>query len=172
LVTFKKNKNLDIYNCYYIAYNGTKSWEGFKLIDEREAEVWCPETENSTWVMMQETDGNGVISITGNSGALVKCRKVGASNWGNSKKESNMNEDTFKAEKEKGLRGWFSRNKGKGWIDCKASKKGNLVPCGRKKAGKGTERKYPACRPTLGACNKTAVNRKKGSKPISWNKEK
>lgn len=106
------------------------------------------------------------------SGALVKCRKVGAANWGNSKIESNMNEDTFKAEKEKGLRGWFSRNKGKGWIDCKASKKGNLVPCGRKKAGRGTERKYPACRPTLGACNKTAVNRKKGSKPISWNKEK
>jgi hypothetical protein len=106
------------------------------------------------------------------SGALVKCRKVGASNWGNSKKESNMNEDTFKAEKEKGLRGWFDRNKGKGWIDCKASKKGNLVPCGRKKAGRGTERKYPACRPTLGACNKTAVNRKKGSKPISWNKKK
>jgi hypothetical protein len=27
------------------------------------------------------------------SGALVKCRKVGASNWGNSKKKSNMNED-------------------------------------------------------------------------------
>lgn len=106
------------------------------------------------------------------SGALVKCRKVGAANWGNSNLESNMNEDTFKAEKEKGLRGWFSRNKGKGWIDCKASKKGNLVPCGRKKAGRGTERKYPACRPTLGACNKTAVNRKKGSKPISWNKEK
>ena len=34
------------------------------------------------------------------SGALVKCRKVGAANWGNSKRESNMNEDTFKAEKE------------------------------------------------------------------------
>jgi len=106
------------------------------------------------------------------SGALVKCRKVGASNWGNSKKKSNMNEDTFKAEKEKGLHGWFSRNKGKGWIDCKASKKGSLVPCGRKKAGKGTERKYPACRPTLSACNKTGVKRKKTSKPISWKKEK
>jgi hypothetical protein len=87
-------------------------------------------------------------------------------------KKSNMNEDTFKAEKEKGLHGWFSRNKGKGWIDCKASKKGSLVPCGRKKAGKGTERKYPACRPTLSACTKTGVKRKKTSKPISWKKEK
>jgi hypothetical protein len=36
--------------------------------------------------MMQETDGRGIMSITGNSGALVKCRKVGAKNWGNSKK--------------------------------------------------------------------------------------
>ena len=90
------------------------------------------------------------------SGALVKCRKVGASNWGNSRNENcEINEDTFKLEKERGLRGWFDRNKGKGWID-----------------GKGTERKYPACRPTLSACNKTGVKRKKTSKPISWKKEK
>lgn len=107
------------------------------------------------------------------SGALVKCRKVGASNWGNSRNENcEINEDTFKLEKERGLRGWFDRNKGKGWIDCKSSKKGKLVPCGRKKAGKGAERKYPACRPTLSACNKTGVKRKKTSKPISWKKEK
>lgn len=173
LVTFKRSKNADIYSCHYTAYNGTKSWEGFKLIDEREAEVWCPETENGTWIMMQETDGNGVISITGNSGALVKCRKVGARNWGNSRKNetTELNEDIFKAEKEKGLRGWFDRNKGKGWIDCKASKKGKLVPCGRKKAGKGTERKYPACRPTLSACNKTGVKKKRNSKAISWKKK-
>jgi hypothetical protein len=166
LVTFKKNKNADIYNCHYVAYNGTKSWEGFKLIDERQAEVWCPETENNTWVMMQETDGNGLISITGNSGALVKCRKMGAANWG----ESSTNENTFELEKEKGLRGWFDRNKGKGWIDCKASKKGDLVPCGREKAGKGTDRKYPACRPTLSDCNKVGIKRKKDSERISWEK--
>jgi hypothetical protein len=107
------------------------------------------------------------------SGALVKCRKVGAANWGNSRKNetTELNEDIFKAEKEKGLRGWFDRNKGKGWIDCKASKKGKLVSCGRKKAGKGTERKYPACRPTLSACNKTGVKRKISKKAISWKKK-
>lgn len=183
------------------------------------------------------------------SGALVKCRKVGAANWGNSKKkkkkhmhhesveffenlankkqyddaiqaimalhyagvdaetaspqeiekaliemgknppeDTNMNlfvsriksiakggtessdfsEGTFDLEKKRGLRGWFDRNKGKGWIDCKASKKGNLVPCGRKTAGEGAERKYPACRPNLSACNKKGTRRKKSSKPISW----
>ncbi len=170
LVTFKKNKNADIYNCHYVAYNGTKSWEGFKLINERQAEVWCPETENNTWVMMQETDGNGLISITGNSGALVKCRKVGAKNWGVNK-ESTIHENTFKLEKERGLKGWFDRNKGKGWIDCKTSKKGKLVPCGRNKTGKGAERKYPACRPTLSACNKVGVTKKKSSKRVSWKKE-
>lgn len=185
------------------------------------------------------------------SGALVKCRKVGAKNWGNSKKKkhkkkhmqeesvqidealadpkqysdaanaamalmykgmdvssmsgpeiidalssmgknppkgvspvifaarvkavvsgvanpNDFNEGTFDLEKERGLKGWFDRNNGKGWIDCKKSSKGNLVPCGRKKTGKGAERGYPACRPTLSACNKKGTKRKKSSKPISW----
>lgn len=173
LVTFKKVKNKDIFNCHYTAYNGTKSIENFKIIEERTTTVWCPQTENNTWVMMQETDGNGVISITGNSGALVRCRKVGAANWGSSKKESvqsddNLEEGTFDLEKKRGLKGWFDRNKGKGWIDCKKSKKGHLVSCGRQKTGKGAERSYPACRPTLSACNKKGVRRKKSSKPISW----
>jgi hypothetical protein len=96
------------------------------------------------------------------SGAMVQCRKKGAENWGVKK------EGTFDLEKERGLRGWFDRNRGKGWIDCKASRKGKLVPCGRKKAGKGAERKYPACRPTLSACNKKGVRRKKGKDSVSW----
>lgn len=77
-------------------------------------------------------------------------------------------EGTFDLEKERGLKGWFDRNNGKGWIDCKKSRKGHLVPCGRKTAGKGAERSYPACRPTLSACNKKGTKRKKSSKPISW----
>lgn len=96
------------------------------------------------------------------SGALVKCRKVGAENWG--VKE----EGTFDLEKERGLKGWFDRNHGKGWIDCKASTKEKKVPCGRKKAGKGADRKYPACRPTLSACNKKGTRRKKGGERVSW----
>jgi hypothetical protein len=112
------------------------------------------------------------------SGRLVQCRKKGAENYGKSKKGKSKNEQSmndisesiFKLEKERGLRGWFDRNKGKGWIDCKASKKGHLVPCGRKKTGKGSERAYPACRPTLSACNKSK-HKKKSSKPISWKKD-
>ena len=197
IVTFKKHKNANIFNCHYTAYNGTKNCSNFKLIEERTADVWCPETINGTWVMMQETNGNGIISITGNSGALVKCRKVGASNWGNSKNENTtiqcsfcdspakliemwdeeipvcddcavpgISEGTFDLEKDRGLKGWFDRNQGKGWIDCKKSSKGNLVPCGRKSSS--SKRSYPACRPTLSACTKKGVKRKKSSKPIRW----
>lgn len=204
LVTYKKNKNHNNYNCRCVPCNVIKSCEKFKIVETRQTDVWCPETDNSTWVMMQETDDNGIITITGNSGALVKCRKVGASNWGNSgKKKKHMaehdqidcsfcanpatmvemwdeevpicdqcsagiSEGTFDLENKKGLHGWFARNKGKGWIDCKKSKKGHLVPCGRKTAGKGAEREYPACRPNLSACNKKGTRRKKSSKPISW----
>lgn len=111
------------------------------------------------------------------SGSLVKCRNVGAKNWGKKKNKKtktikenlSLNESIFKLEKERGLKGWFDRNNGKGWIDCKTSKKGKLVPCGRKKTGKGTERKYPACRPNLSACNPVGKKRKKSSKRISWN---
>jgi hypothetical protein len=66
----------------------------------------------------------------------------------------------FKAEKEKGLHGWFSRNRGKGWIDCRTGKS-----CGRQE---GEKRKYPACRPTKAMCNKVGPRRKKGRKAISW----
>lgn len=96
------------------------------------------------------------------SGALVKCRELGADNWGV------QEEGTFDLEKERGLKGWFDRNHGKGWIDCKASTKENKVPCGRNKAGKGTDRKYPACRPTFSACNKKGTRRKKSGKRVSW----
>lgn len=89
-VTWKKSENRDIYSCYYVSNKRYKNTSNFNLVEERIADVWCPETENGTWVMAQETDGSGIITITGNSGALVKCRKVGASNWGNKTEEMDM----------------------------------------------------------------------------------
>jgi len=65
---------------------------------------------------------------------------------------------------EEGLKKWFSRNKGKGWIDCKTGK-----PCGRKSATK-SKRPYPACRPTKAQCN-AAAKKKKGPDRISWQKK-
>lgn len=124
------------------------------------------------------------------SGALVKCRKVGAKNWGNSTKEVEEIQDeslkdvelyeakkrklTSKPSSETSLRDWFKRKGGKGssggWVDCntcrKDSKTGRLKckPCGRKEGEKRA--KYPACRPTPGACKKY-----KESKGKSWGKK-
>ena len=103
------------------------------------------------------------------SGALVKCRKVGAKNWGNSVDEGDTD---FSKEKEEGLHGWFARQgekgKSKGWVDCNTCRKDpetgrkKCKSCGRKE---GEERaKYPACRPTPSACSS------KGKKD-SWGKK-
>jgi hypothetical protein len=74
----------------------------------------------------------------------------------------------FSKEKEQGLHGWFARNKGKGWINCRTG-----GPCGRDSADSGG--KYPACRPTKAQCKsagKGPLRKKKSSKPISWTKKK
>ena len=70
---------------------------------------------------------------------------------------------------DKSLHGWFGHKNGGGggWVDCKASRKGKLVPCGRKKAGPGTKRAYPVCRPTLAACS-ASKSKKKSSTRIKW----
>lgn len=71
----------------------------------------------------------------------------------------------FKLEKSKGLHGWFSRNKGKGWVNCKTG-----GPCGRKSAT-NSKQSYPACRPKMSMCT-SAAKKKTSSEPISWKKKK
>jgi hypothetical protein len=69
--------------------------------------------------------------------------------------------------KESSLRDWFGRKgakgKKKGWVDCNSPDgKGGYKSCGR---GSGEKRKkYPACRPTPGAC-------KERGKGKSWGKK-
>tara|TARA_R100001369_G_scaffold67110_1_gene94603 strand:+ start:665 stop:937 length:273 start_codon:yes stop_codon:yes gene_type:complete len=63
--------------------------------------------------------------------------------------------------KKETLKDWFSKNDGKGWIDCKTGK-----PCGRK-SKTNTKRPYPACRPTKAQCT-SAAKKKTGPKAISW----
>jgi hypothetical protein len=75
----------------------------------------------------------------------------------------------FSREKKQGLHGWFARNKGKGWINCRTG-----GPCGRSSADKKGG-KYPACRPTKAQCKAAGrgpLRKKKSSKPISWVKKK
>jgi len=110
------------------------------------------------------------------SGALVKCRKVGAKNWGNSKKNEGLELDekkkrklTHKPSSETSLHDWFGRKgakgKKKGWVDCNSPDgKGGYKSCGREEGEK--RKKYPSCRPTPSSCKKH-----KGTKGKSWGKK-
>jgi len=85
--------------------------------------------------------------------------------------EAIMDEKKKKAgtesSKESSLRDWFGRKGAKGskggWVDCNAPDgKGGYKACGREKGEKRS--KYPACRPTPGAC-------KEKGKGKSWGKK-
>lgn len=110
------------------------------------------------------------------SGALVKCRKVGASNWGTKSEGEHDEHDVeevkktdYSKEKSQGLHGWFSRKGGggsKGWVDCNTCRKNaggtkTCKACGRKP---GEDRKYPACRPTPASCGTPKKGKKWGKK--------
>ena len=71
------------------------------------------------------------------------------------------------SSKESSLRDWFGRKgakgKKKGWVDCNSPDgKGGYKSCGR---GSGEKRKkYPACRPTPGACKERGRGKSWGKK--------
>jgi hypothetical protein len=79
------------------------------------------------------------------------------------------------SSKENNLRDWFKRKgaKGKkgGWVDCNAPDgKGGYKSCGR---GSGEKRKkYPACRPTPGACKERGRGKSWGKKSNKRGKKK
>lgn len=114
------------------------------------------------------------------SGAVVKCRQ--GKIWKGLKESKDSIEfevieltesqaeqllEKYKPVKQSSLKDWFSQNQGKGWIDCRTGES-----CGRSKAGRGTDRKYPACRPTKAHCNKAGSRRKKGPARVSWKPKK
>ena len=85
------------------------------------------------------------------------------------KKKRKKRKLTSKPSSETSLRDWFGRRgakgKKKGWVDCNAPDgKGGYKSCGRSSGEK--RKRYPACRPTPGACKKM-----KGSKGKSWGKK-
>jgi len=101
------------------------------------------------------------------SGALSKCRKVGAKNWGNSTNEE-IGLEKIESIKED-LRKWFGRKGAKGstggWVDCNAPDgKGGYKPCGRKEGE--SRKKYPACRPTPAGCKDKGKGKKWGKKSV------
>ena len=92
--------------------------------------------------------------------------------------EAMMDEKKKKAgtesSKESSLRDWFGRKgaKGKkgGWVDCNAPDgKGGYKACGREKGEKRS--KYPACRPTPGACKERGKGKSWGKKAAKQKKK-
>tara|TARA_Y100000114_G_scaffold62280_1_gene57102 strand:- start:5531 stop:6004 length:474 start_codon:yes stop_codon:yes gene_type:complete len=83
------------------------------------------------------------------------------------KKSKKRKKAGTESSKESSLRDWFGRKgakgKKKGWVDCNAPDgKGGYKSCGRSSGEK--RKKYPACRPTPGAC-------KERGKGKSWGKK-
>ena len=86
------------------------------------------------------------------------------------KKRKKRKKAGSESSKETSLHHWFKRKgakgKKKGWVDCNAPDgKGGYKSCGRSSGEK--RKKYPACRPTPGACKERGRGKswgKKGSK--------
>jgi len=79
------------------------------------------------------------------------------------------------SSKESSLRDWFGRKgakgKKKGWVDCNAPDgKGGYKSCGR--SGGEKRKKYPACRPTPGACKERGKGKSWGKKAKKRGKKK
>ena len=79
------------------------------------------------------------------------------------------------SSKESSLRDWFGRKgakgKKKGWVDCNAPDgKGGYKSCGRSSGEK--RKKYPACRPTPGACKERGKGKSWGKKAKRKGKRK
>ena len=79
------------------------------------------------------------------------------------------------SSKESSLRDWFGRKgakgKKKGWVDCNAPDgKGGYKSCGRSSGEK--RKKYPACRPTPGACKERGKGKSWGKKAKKRGKRK
>ena len=88
------------------------------------------------------------------------------------KKKKRKKKAGTESSKESSLRDWFGRRGGKGkpkgWVDCNTCRKDKKTgrkkckPCGRQKGEKRS--KYPACRPTPGACEERGRGKSWGKK--------
>ena len=83
------------------------------------------------------------------------------------KKRKKRKKAGTESSKESSLRDWFGRKgakgKKKGWVDCNAPDgKGGYKSCGR--SGGEKRKKYPACRPTPGACKERGKGKSWGRK--------
>lgn len=91
-VSYREKSN-QITGATYIRNKRTHATQNLYKKDAGKAPVWCPSTDNETWVMIQ----NGLITITGNSayanGWAAKWYKERGGRWRTKKTESNTPHD-------------------------------------------------------------------------------
>ena len=105
----------------------------------------------------------------------VKAEGLDESELEEKKKRKKRKKAGTESGKESSLRDWFGRKgakgKKKGWVDCNAPDgKGGYKACGREKGEK--RKKYPACRPTPGACKERGKGKSWGKKAKRRSKKK
>ena len=147
---------------YNIALNASELLE---LFDE--------DSDLPEWLEAKITKAASYLSSASDYLAAAAARDMGMleEEAEEASKKKDLDEKKKKAgtesSKESSLRDWFGRKgaKGKkgGWVDCNAPDgKGGYKSCGRETGEK--RKKYPACRPTPGAC-------KEKGKGKSWGKK-
>ena len=134
-----------------------------QFVLERETRLVCPKCGHKNRPSITECSNCGHPRSLGNWESVIVEKK---------KKRKKAGTES---SKESSLHHWFKRKgaKGKksGWVDCNAPDgKGGYKSCGR---GSGEKRKrYPACRPTPGACKERGRGKSWGKKGSKRNKRK
>ncbi len=148
-----------------------KIWKGVKEDIDVEALLENTEYEDLLETLQEmelsDEEAKELRAIEKELNKASKMHKGQADRIGDVVKEAKKKKAGTESSKESSLRDWFGRKGAKGstsgWVDCNAPDgKGGYKSCGREKGEKRS--KYPACRPTPGAC-------KERGKGKSWGKK-
>jgi hypothetical protein len=169
-VSYRTKSDNNSMRDWTLSNRNTQSTQNIELANEPNQPVWCPETENHTWVMKQK----GMITITGNSAYAnawaAKWYKSKGGGWRKKKKKANESFELDEALKEiimEDLRDWFKEK----WkrISSSGEVKGE---CGSSKDTSNPDRCLPASKAySLSKKERAATAKKKKSKSQSGRKQ-
>ena len=154
-----------------------KIWKGVK--EEMDIESLLENTEYEDLLEtlqemeLSDEEAEELQTIEKELNKASKMHKGQADRIGDVVKEAKKKKAGTESSKESSLRDWFGRKGAKGsksgWVDCNAPDgKGGYKACGREDDEK--RKKYPACRPTPGACKERGKGKSWGKKAKKENR--
>jgi hypothetical protein len=168
-VSYRIKSHNETMRDWTLSARNIQSTQNIFLENELNQPVWCPETENHTWVMKQ----NGMITITGNSAYAnawaSKWYKQHGGGWRKKKKanESLEIEDALKEIIMEDLRDWFKEK----WKRVTSSGK-VAGECGTSKDTSNPDRCLPATKAySLSKKERAATAKKKKQKSKGGRKQ-